>query len=330
MKVDDIRPDTLRAGQQAAMYEDIALLNSWRSRFVEVDCPACAGRDSGFAFELNGLHYRQCPNCDSQFMSPRPTSDMLAEFYAVSKNYTYWAKYIYPASAQARRDNIFRPRAQMTLDLCQQRGTASGTFVEVGSGYGIFCEEICRAGIFDRIIGIEPSPNLAQLCRDKGIEVIEKPFEQIDMVDFADLVASFEVIEHLFAPRDFVAWMSRLLKPGGIAMLTCPNIHGLDTLMLGRDAVAVDHQHLNYFHPRSLRNLFETNDFADIEITTPGKLDVDLLRRARQEGSIDDARLGPFLTKIIAEANSVTDGLFQRFLQDAGLSSNMMIVARKA
>jgi len=43
-----------------------------------------------------------------------------------------------------------------------------------------------------------------------------------------DLVASFQVIEHLDDPSDYLAAIARLLKPEGLAILTTPNLHTSD------------------------------------------------------------------------------------------------------
>lgn len=330
MKVDDIRPDALLPGQQQAIAEDIAMLMSWRERFVEVPCPACGSPAATLAFRRHGLNYHRCSACGTQYVSPRPTPSLLAEFYARSRNYAYWAEHIYPASAEIRRTKIFAPRARMIAELWAHHSGGRGVCLEVGAGYGIFCEELGKLGIFERVVGIEPSPDLAERCRSLGIEIIEAPFEEIDQPGIADLVASFEVIEHLFDASAFVAWTHRCLRPGGVLVLTCPNIAGFDTLLLGPDAVAVDHQHMNYFTPTTLRLLLERHGFRDIVVTTPGQLDVDLVRRAWRAGKIDAARLGPFLSFLVEREDAVRDAAFQSFLQTAGLSSNMMAVARRA
>jgi SAM-dependent methyltransferase len=178
-------------------------------------------------------------------------------------------------------------------------------------------------------VGLEPSPRLAEICREKGIEIIEKPFEEVDIDIQADVVASFEVIEHLFRPSDFVEWIYRALRPGGIAILTCPNIEGFDTLLLGREAVAVDHQHLNYFNPDSLDVLLRRTGFGSVEISTPGMMDVDLVRRGLKNGEVTEQKLGPILNRLLAAESDSLDRQIQALLQEARLSSNMMAVAVK-
>lgn len=155
-----------------------------------------------------------CPNCGTMYINPRPTSAMLEKYYATSENYKYWNKYIFPASQEARRKKIFRPRARRIADICIRNNIKNGVLLEVGAGFGTFCEEIQNLNIFRRVIAVEPTPDLAETCRRKGIEVIEKPIEKVSLGnDEVDVVASFEVIEHLFSPRDFLRSCADVLSP---------------------------------------------------------------------------------------------------------------------
>lgn len=329
MKVDDIRPDELLEGQQAAMWQDIEFLRSKSYEFVEVHCPACGSGKRQTLYEKYHMTHRLCEDCETQYISPRPTDALLGEFYATSKNYEYWARNIYPRSADVRREKMFRPRAKMVSALHSASGRSGGLLVEVGAGWGLFCEEVARIGAFDQIVGLEPSPDLAETCRRKGLNIIEKPFEDTKLSTRADVIVLFEVIEHLHDPKRFVRWAFENLIDGGQLILTCPNIKGFDMLLLGRDANAVDHQHLNYFHPASIIGLLQENGFGEVEVTTPGALDVDLVRRALREGLIDEASLGPVLSPILNAEDQETLEKFQSVVCGVNLSSHMMAVARK-
>lgn len=329
MKVNDIRPDTLHEGKVAAIAEDIAFLAAHRDQFVEVDCPACGQSQRTALYDKVGMSHVRCSACATQYISPRPTPGVLAEFYANSVNYAYWAKFIFPASEPARRERIFRPRAERVAALARDLGLTNGTLLEVGAGYGLFCEEIVSQGVFSRVVGIEPTPDLARICRDKGIEIIESLVEHADIDFTVDLVASFEVIEHLFDPADFLQSCYRIIRPGGYIFLTCPNIDGFDPLVLGRQANCIDHEHLNYFSPASLTTLLERQGFTDITVTTPGQLDVDLVRRAWLSGDTPDGAISPLLERILDEDLPDRATMFQDFLAKAGLSSHMQAIGRR-
>ena len=117
LKETEIRPDTLKSGQDECVAADIHWLNSRRSQFIEVGCPACDSADHRPAFTKNGMNYVTCEVCETVFINPRATPEMLGEFYASSANYAYWNKYIFPASEAARKEKIFRPRAERLAEF---------------------------------------------------------------------------------------------------------------------------------------------------------------------------------------------------------------------
>ena len=48
-------------------------------------------------------------------MSPRPDPELLDDYYRNSTNYEYWNTVVFPASEDARRERIFRPRAERVV-----------------------------------------------------------------------------------------------------------------------------------------------------------------------------------------------------------------------
>ena len=70
--------------------------------------------------------------------------------------------------------------------------------VEIGSASGMFCEEATKSNHFKRVLGIEPSSDQVETCRQLGLEVIESTIENVkDLDQTADIVVSFETIEHM-------------------------------------------------------------------------------------------------------------------------------------
>ena len=329
LRENEIRPNHLIEGQAKAVAAGIRRLLQHKDDFVHVPCPACASQEAHKAFEKYELDYVVCLDCGTMYINPRPTPAILEMFYATSENYQYWNKYVFPASERARSERIFRPRAERIGDICRRNGIDNGVLLEVGAGFGTFCEEVRRLGIFRRVIAVEPIPDLAGTCRRKGLEVIEKPIEHVRFEsDTVDVVASFEVIEHLFSPRDFLISCARVLSPGGLLVITCPNIKGFDLVVLQALSKTVDVEHLNYFHPVSLSHLVTQCGFETLEVLTPGKLDAELVRKKILTGELD-VSLQPFLNQILVDEWERVGDSLQQFLADNMLSSHMWLVARK-
>lgn len=288
----EIRPDELMAEQKQRFARDITWLRERRFRFGVVDCPVCKGIGK-LEWSKHGFLYRRCLDCETVYMSPRPSPGLLEEYYQRSENYAYWNEAIFPASEEARR-TIAKERAERIAGL-----VAGGTLIDVGAGFGTFAEE---AAEFFNVTALEPEPHLAETCRQKGLDTCEDSAEEADFKD-ADVVTAFEVIEHLYSPGDFIARCRNWLAPGGLLVLTCPNVLGFEVEVLGQDASAVDPEHLNLMHPASLTRLLKSEGFEVIESETPGRLDCDLVG-IRDEG-------------------------LQDFIVASGRSSHMWQVARK-
>jgi SAM-dependent methyltransferase len=325
----ELCPDALLAGQEAAFTRDIERLQARRGEFVSVSCPACDHQDAPPLFSKFGFQYRQCPGCATVFMSPRPSLAVMAGYYAQSENYQYWARHIFPASESVRREKINRPWLERIVEICDRHGVGRSHLVEIGPGFGTFAALATTERAFASVTAIEPTPEMAQACRDRGVHVVQCGIEAVsEEVAPADVVVAFEVVEHLFAPADFFRQARRLLKPGGILVVSCPNGLGFDIATLGAESLAVDAEHVNLMNPSSIRQLGLRCGFACLDVTTPGRLDAEFVRTAALAGRCDLSGQ-PFLRQVLLDDWDRLGWPFQQFLADNGLSAHMWGVFRK-
>jgi 2-polyprenyl-3-methyl-5-hydroxy-6-metoxy-1,4-benzoquinol methylase len=325
----ELCPDEMLAGQEAAFALDIARLHARSAEFVKVLCPACDGPGHSLAFEKFGFRFQTCTVCGTIFMSPRPSAALMADYYANSENYAYWAKYIFPASESSRRDKIHKPWLDRVLNYCERYGITRGTLVEVGPGFGTFSAVATDSRKFGRVLAIEPTPEMAAACRERGVAVVQRRIEDVtNEIDGADVLVAFEVVEHLFDPRAFLQQCARLLRPAGLLVLSCPNGQGFDIAVLGARALAVDAEHVNLFNPGSLSGLLERSGFEVLEASTPGRLDAEFVHEAAVKGDID-LSADPFLKRVLLDEWDRLGWPFQQFLAANGLSSHMWLAARK-
>ena len=75
----------------------------------------------------------------------------------------------------------------------------------------------------------------------------------------------FDVIEHLFEPRAVLQALASALGPGGMLVISTPNIDSASRYLLGPDwAVLSPLEHVYYFSEDSLRRLLEATGFAQV------------------------------------------------------------------
>lgn len=290
----------------------------------EVACPACGGVGKP-AFEKSGFQYTECQGCLSLYVSPRPASETFQRYYRESPSTRFWATTFYKETESARREKIWKPKARLVKDKVALFSNAE-EIVDIGGGYGTFAEEIRNITDWNVVV-IEPSPALAQICRQKGLPVVEKFLEHLRREDLSDkqrCFVSFELFEHLYDPAEFLRRLNGLMKNGDLFIFTTLSGLGVDIQVLWEHskAVAPPH-HLNFFNPWSIRQLLEKTGFKPIEITTPGKLDMDILENNLP--SVHDR----FWRNYFHFATTADKENMQTFVSDNRLSSHMMVVCVK-
>jgi len=315
--------------KKPALEHDITYLQDRIPLFVSVNCVACGSDNHSVWGEKMKFTYSECGECKTIFMNPRGDENLMGEFYKQSKNYAFWNKYIFPASDEIRKEKIFRPRANKTVGFCKKYGVKGGTMLEIGSAFGTYCEAVSDLKYFERIVAVEPTPGLAETCREKGIETFEQTIEDLEFKkESVDVVANFEVIEHLSNPKKFIQQSADLLRKGGIFICTCPSGTGLGTLVLKEQAKVVDHEHVNYFNGDSLSLVLAECGLETLEVSTPGELDAEMLY-SEFKSNPEAFKTNSFFSHLFQNLNDTTLGEFQQFLKDNLLSSHLWIVARK-
>jgi len=325
----EIRPVQFDEGKNAALQEDLAWLRQRKDTFISVPCTACLSNRNAPAFEKFGFRFVKCLDCRTIYMSPRAPAAVLGEFYGRSVLYEYWNSYIFPVSREARKAKLFRPRVARIQQLCDRLHVPRKVLVEVGAAHGMFCEEALAAKAFDRVVAVEPGQALAGTCRSLSIETINLPVEQLQgLSSAANVVVSFETIEHLFSPRDFLTKCHDILAPGGLLVLSCPNYEGFDIQVLGVTSESLDAEHINLFNPDAMDTMLKACGFEPLECSTPGELDAELVRTQVMDGRLDISAQ-PFLKTLLVERWDALRRPFQAFLKDNRLSSHMWTVARR-
>ncbi|PSB25980.1 class I SAM-dependent methyltransferase [Stenomitos frigidus] len=95
--------------------------------------------------------------------------------------------------------------------------------IEIGSAWGYFVKSGREIGL--EIRGIELNEAAALFAQGQNI-----PIERLDLREAAilykeslDAVCSFQVLEHVTNPKDFIDWSLQMLKPGGKLICCVPN-----------------------------------------------------------------------------------------------------------
>jgi len=322
----EIRPEKIFDEYLELTKQDVLTYFGDVSR-IDIPCPACGGNGHLWATKL-GFSYQQCKTCLTIFVSPRPVREAFDAYYTDSPSTKFWATTFYKVTESARREKLWKPKAQLiknTIEKYQGKNLIE-FIIDIGGGYGVFDEEISLIMNIKPII-IEPSVHLSNVCREKGLNVIEKFMEDVlpdELPKGRKCYVSFELFEHLHDPSLFLTTVFNSMHKDDLFIFTTLSGMGLDIQVLGEHAKALSPpHHLNFMNPKSVSTLLRKIGFEVIEAITPGKLDVDILNNSKQ--FIEDQ----FWKNILEYSSENELHSIQSFISDLGLSSHMMITCKK-
>ena len=324
MKEEEIRPKDV-------FDEYLRLAESDINRFfvhdprTEILCPAC-GKQGEFSFQKKGFNYQVCPHCATLYVSPRPSPEAFVKYYKESESIKFCATSFYKVTAEARREKLWKPKAQMVWDILLANNALHHEIIDIGGGYGIFAEEYEKLSP-KKVSIIEPGPLLAKVCENKGLSVIEAFLEAVDPEQLPEgpkAFVSFELFEHLHNPESFLSCLTGLMKAGDLFLFTTLSSLGVDIQALWEDSKSVfPPHHLNFFNPYSVKVILQGKGLEVLEVSTPGKLDIDIL--CNSSAHIKDR----FWQRFVKHADDDQKALWQRTIAESGWSSHMMVLAKK-
>ena len=323
-KFDSLRPKNL--------YDDVLaqreldgneFFRLYADKFVDVRCPACDA-DGLLQFHKWGFGHKKCQNCSTLYVSPRPKEDLLMNYYNDFESPNMWTRLLLSADTE-RKKLQYQPRVELILSLAKLDKNAVA--VDVGAGSGAFCLAMKNTRMFDKVIALDIADEALEACKKNGLDTIKGTVSDVE-TNSADLITVNDLIEHLFNPREFLTNSFRALKDGGYVSIATPNGEGFDfNLLKEKTRNITPPEHINYFNPKSMELLLKSNGFIDVQVVTPGILDVDIIKKEVQNG-FSLSTHNEWLNYIYKKSDEVLDN-FQKFLSDNKLSSHMLVIARK-
>ncbi|HYG76591.1 MAG TPA: class I SAM-dependent methyltransferase [Planctomycetota bacterium] len=191
----------------------------------------------------------QCPKCNLIFLSPRPPVDAMK---------TYYDEYYEGDAARSPRQEN---RAARHIRRLMRYASKPGRLLDVGAGDGYFLNAARKAGW--QVEGLELSQPRVKHAKDwfdltlHSTVLSDAPFAAQSF----DAIGMFQLIEHVHDPRAVLKKVHELLRPGGILMMSTPNV--LAYARKNRDVNTWRiPRHLFFFTPRTLVNAVENSGFT--------------------------------------------------------------------
>ena len=156
-----------------------------------------------------------------------------------------------------------------------------GTILDCGCGNGSLTAKVAQLGF--NTVGIDASEDGIALAREAYPGIKFEVFSVYDdlrqIITAADAVMATEIIEHLYRPRLFCENVWKILRPGGLFIVSTPYHGYLKNLALslvnGWDqhfGVEKEGGHIKFFSPRTMARLLRDCGFRNIAFHNVGRV----------------------------------------------------------
>lgn len=223
---------------------------------LNVACNVCQGRNitpfQNRRVQNLPFNFYVCKDCEFIFVRPTPDPG------------SYYAEAEMPDFGTGVWN-------QQYLEAIEAHSAGRGKLLEIGFGNASFLKLAHDAGW--EVYGADLNKSLVR----HATEVLKLPniacgtIEEIGYSpDYFDVVAAFNFIEHVPDPRATLQSIHRILRPGGLAIILCPNISGIYHQLIGDifpdsdplNLTWVPPDHIGYFNKQNLKLLMESVGFT--------------------------------------------------------------------
>jgi 2-polyprenyl-3-methyl-5-hydroxy-6-metoxy-1,4-benzoquinol methylase len=198
--------------------------------------------------ETPAISLLHCLDCDLAFFNPPIPGD--ENFYNQLQN----------------KDWYFLHSDKTEFAYSKKFVSENNRVLDVGSGRGVWSTYVKEVnGTFYQ--GIEFSSKSIELAEKDGVNVIKESIEEHarKLEGSYDVVAAFQVLEHIDGIREFIAACVTCVKPGGKLIIAVPNNEGFIKNMINNWLNLPPH-HINHWNEHSLVKLGEIFNLKTVDI----------------------------------------------------------------
>lgn len=155
-------------------------------------------------------------------------------------------------------DLNFRVDHTLSIALLSENPPKRKKILDLGCGSGVLLDRLREKFPNNEFIGCDYSTNVLKYTLKKGFKTKVCDFsERLPFkTNKIDIAITNCVIAHIFDTGFFLAEVRRILKLGGIFILTTPNFNSIRDMfryiILGKTPTEIDHEHIRLFNPKLL------------------------------------------------------------------------------
>ena len=220
-------------------------------------CPLC--KSSKTLAQFHDL--LKCNNCGIRFVDFENYSQHFNKIY--EKEYFHGKVYRNYLKEEQFRSEFFKEK----IKLIHKDLPESDRVLDIGCSMGFFLKVMQEKNY--EPYGVEVSEYAAQLAqRNNNLNIYRGELQNIHFPgEFFDVIALWDVLEHLTNPLSVLAEINRILKKNGILIIETLNIDSLSVRILKHNwPLYYPPYHLIYYSAKTLKSILVKMKFVTIKI----------------------------------------------------------------
>lgn len=306
LRQSELRPRGLYSEYGQLLREDVfQFVMAKKADWIHRVCPGCDAANAPVAFEKDGFTYKRCPQCATLFADPVPSQAAIDQLRATGKSAAYQRKVFTGELATARRRHVQLSLLQWITGTLDEHGVSPNTYYDWGIPEPNWLNLVVQSNLFKCVLA-----------------------ERFDPAVLADVVSLFDDLDKVSDPIALMAEATQQLKPDGYLFMTMTAGSGLEYQLLAADAPnLLPLDRLTLFSVEAIRLRLERMGYRVLELSTPGRLDVETVRNFLREQPAGNRV--PFWDYFFSRKDEQAFAELQVFLQQYRLSTYLRVVAQK-
>ncbi len=222
-------------------------------------CPLCRSSETeATSYSQRPFAVVRCVSCRLWFLSPRVPEGTMRALY---QGDAYFAGVGAGYFDYGRQERSLRRTYRRLLRHLAAADITGGDLLEIGAGHGFFLSE--AEPYFRRRVGTEMSAAAAAQATPRADAVHLGSIDAVPEGERFDCIAAFHVIEHVYAPVEFVGALAARLRGNGTLVLAAPDMGGFWRKLMGPNWPSFKYpEHVAFYDSTTMRLLLTKAGFG--------------------------------------------------------------------
>lgn len=216
--------------------------------------------------EVHVFTLYRCAGCGAHFQVPIPSKKLLKTFY---ENLYKGAMHIESTEKAFLEKDALQEKKRLQAIERYKKG---GKILDIGASSGFFLSEVKKNKSW-KIFGIEYAKSgVKKALNEFGIVLEHGEIYNSSFPDnYFDVITMHSVLEHVPDQHEYLDWIYRKLKKGGLFVFNVPNIKSFEYMLyalLGKKFPGYIFEHLYYYNPAVVRKMLKSHGFKTQKVTS--------------------------------------------------------------